>query len=90
MLLFRDWLRESAEDRELYSVAKRALAKKAWKYMQQYADAKTEVIADIMARADTWAAGRGVTLSLGNPPTVSHLPRSTTVRSAAPVAHSSW
>ena len=44
MLLFRDWLRESAADRELYAAAKRDLAARDWKHMQQYADAKTDVV----------------------------------------------
>jgi GrpB-like predicted nucleotidyltransferase (UPF0157 family) len=35
--------------------AKRDLASRDWKYMQQYADAKTDVIIEIMSRA---AAGR--------------------------------
>jgi GrpB-like predicted nucleotidyltransferase (UPF0157 family) len=55
MLLFRDRLRSSATDRERYAKAKRELAARDWTYMQQYADAKTDVIRDIMARAE--AAG---------------------------------
>jgi GrpB-like predicted nucleotidyltransferase (UPF0157 family) len=51
MLLFRDWLRANAADRELYAAAKRELAAREWKYMQQYADAKTAVVQEIMARA---------------------------------------
>ena len=51
MLLFRDWLRGNAADRELYAVKKRELAGREWKYMQQYADAKTSVVHEIMARA---------------------------------------
>ena len=51
MLLFRDWLRGNAADRELYAVKKRELADREWKYMQQYADAKTAVVQEIMARA---------------------------------------
>jgi GrpB-like predicted nucleotidyltransferase (UPF0157 family) len=51
MLLFRDWLRSNAADRELYADAKRELAARDWKYMQQYADAKTAVVHEIMARA---------------------------------------
>ena len=51
MLLFRDWLRGNAADRELYAVKKRELAGREWKYMQQYADAKTSVVDEIMARA---------------------------------------
>ena len=51
MLLFRDWLRGSVADRELYATAKRELAGRDWKYAQQYADAKTAVVRDIMSRA---------------------------------------
>lgn len=51
MLDFRDWLRASDADRELYERAKRALALQDWRYVQNYADAKTAVIAEIVARA---------------------------------------
>jgi GrpB-like predicted nucleotidyltransferase (UPF0157 family) len=55
MARFRDWLRTSAADRELYTRVKRELAARDWKYVQQYADAKTDVIRQIMGRAE---AGR--------------------------------
>ena len=51
MLAFRDRLRANAADRELYAAAKRELAARDWTYVQQYADAKTAVVAEIMARA---------------------------------------
>jgi GrpB-like predicted nucleotidyltransferase (UPF0157 family) len=51
MLLFRDWLRANDADRDLYARAKRELAARDWKYMQQYADAKTAVVHEIIARA---------------------------------------
>jgi len=51
MLRFRDWLRANAADRELYAATKRELASRRWKYMQQYADAKTAIVLQIMARA---------------------------------------
>ncbi len=51
MVDFRDWLRANVADRELYERAKRALAATEWKYVQNYADAKTAVIAEIKARA---------------------------------------
>lgn len=51
MLAFRDWLRTNAADRELYAAAKRELAAHDWKYLQQYADAKTAVVRDILSRA---------------------------------------
>lgn len=52
MLRFRDWLRATAADRELYAAAKRELAARDWKYMQQYADAKTAVVREILSRAE--------------------------------------
>jgi GrpB protein len=55
MLVFRDWLRTNAADRELYARTKRELATRNWKYMQQYADAKTAVVKEIMARAEATA-----------------------------------
>ncbi len=51
MLLFRDWLRANEADREHYERVKRELAQKQWKYTQNYADAKTEVVEEILARA---------------------------------------
>lgn len=51
MLVFRDWLRTHDDDRELYERTKRELAAKEWKYVQNYADAKTDVIQEILARA---------------------------------------
>jgi GrpB-like predicted nucleotidyltransferase (UPF0157 family) len=51
MLAFRDRLRTSEPDRELYERAKRELAGRDWKYVQNYADAKTAVVAEIMTRA---------------------------------------
>lgn len=56
MLLFRDWLRGSDSDCEFYANAKRELAARDWKYVQQYADAKTAVVTEIMERAQA-AAG---------------------------------
>jgi GrpB-like predicted nucleotidyltransferase (UPF0157 family) len=52
MVRFRDWLKGNASDRDLYARAKRELASRDWTYMQQYADAKSDVIASIMARAE--------------------------------------
>jgi GrpB-like predicted nucleotidyltransferase (UPF0157 family) len=52
MLRFRDHLRSDAADRARYAAAKRDLAARRWTYMQQYADAKTEVVREIMARAE--------------------------------------
>ena len=52
ILLFRDWLRGNAEDRDLYERTKRALAVRQWSDVQDYADAKTAVVEDILARAE--------------------------------------
>ena len=57
MLLFRDWLRHDATDRRLYDATKRALASQNWRFVQEYADAKSEIVAGIMARAERWRAG---------------------------------
>jgi GrpB-like predicted nucleotidyltransferase (UPF0157 family) len=51
MLAFRDWLRTHDDDRDLYERAKRELAAREWKYVQNYADAKSAVVAEILARA---------------------------------------
>ena len=51
MLVFRDWLRANKDDRKLYAETKCKLAVKTWKYVQQYADAKTEVGEEILKRA---------------------------------------
>ncbi len=41
----------NAFDRELYERTKRELARREWKYTQNYADAKTTVVEEILARA---------------------------------------
>lgn len=51
MLDFRDHLRRNEADRRLYENAKRRLARRKWKYIQNYADAKTDIIEEIIARA---------------------------------------
>ena len=51
MLRFRDWLREHEDDRERYEQSKRELASREWRYVQNYADAKTAVVREILARA---------------------------------------
>jgi GrpB-like predicted nucleotidyltransferase (UPF0157 family) len=48
-LLFRDRLRTNEADRELYERTKRELARMYWKYGQNYADAKGDVIEGIIA-----------------------------------------
>jgi GrpB-like predicted nucleotidyltransferase (UPF0157 family) len=51
MIGFRDWLRAHPEDRELYARTKRELAVRTWRHVQHYADAKSEVVEEIIARA---------------------------------------
>jgi GrpB-like predicted nucleotidyltransferase (UPF0157 family) len=51
MLAFRDWLRSHDDERDLYLDTKRQLAARQWTFMQQYADAKGEVVEAIIARA---------------------------------------
>ncbi len=51
MLQFRDWLRANEADRTLYARTKRALARQKWGSMQDYADAKTSVVNEILVRA---------------------------------------
>ena len=46
-------LRENDVDRELYESAKRELGSRAWKYVQDYADAKSAVVAEIKARTQS-------------------------------------
>ncbi len=58
MLLFRDWLRSNDADRRLYERTKRELAKRTWKYVQDYADAKTKVVDEIVTRALAASARR--------------------------------
>jgi GrpB-like predicted nucleotidyltransferase (UPF0157 family) len=53
MLLFRDRLRANDAERELYERTKRELARREWKFVQHYADAKSEVVEAIIARART-------------------------------------
>ncbi|MDB5075865.1 MAG: GrpB family protein [Chloroflexi bacterium] len=50
-LIFRDWLRDHPAERDLYAHTKRDLAQREWRYVQNYADAKSEVVEEIIARA---------------------------------------
>lgn len=54
----RDWLRVDADDRALYERTKRRLATRTWTDMNEYADAKTDVILAILGRARTWRASQ--------------------------------
>lgn len=60
MLMFRDWLRTNEEDRRRYEEVKRELASHTWRHMQHYADAKSDVVQEILARAAKAAHLNGV------------------------------
>lgn len=51
MVTFRDHLRAHPEERDEYLRVKRELATRTWRFVQHYADAKTEVVEAILARA---------------------------------------
>jgi GrpB-like predicted nucleotidyltransferase (UPF0157 family) len=51
MIRLRDWLRTHDDDRELYERAKRRLAARAWRHVQNYADAKSAIVAEIVEQA---------------------------------------
>jgi len=57
-LLLRERLREDKGDRELYARTKRELANREWPSKHHYAEAKTEVIEGIIARAAAARASR--------------------------------
>jgi GrpB-like predicted nucleotidyltransferase (UPF0157 family) len=51
VVAFRDHLRANEPDREIYERTKRELAAREWTYVQDYADAKTAVVEEILSRA---------------------------------------
>ena len=51
MLLFRDVLRSDPVALDRYQATKRDLASRSWTYVQEYADAKTEVVDTILSDA---------------------------------------
>jgi GrpB-like predicted nucleotidyltransferase (UPF0157 family) len=53
MLLFRDWLRANDADRDAYLQVKQDLARRTWRHVQHYADSKTAIVREIVARATT-------------------------------------
>ena len=59
MIGFRDRLRSDPADRALYEQTKRNLAARTWTYTQDYADAKTAVVEDILGRASAPASPAG-------------------------------
>ena len=51
MIVFRDTLRADRAELDRYGAAKRALAARTWEYVQDYADAKSDVVEAILRRA---------------------------------------
>jgi GrpB-like predicted nucleotidyltransferase (UPF0157 family) len=51
MVRFRDRLRSDPEDRQFYAQTKAVLAAQTWPSVQHYADAKSDVIRRVLARA---------------------------------------
>ena len=51
MRMFRDWWCTHPEDRDRYAATKRVLASRRWRFLQDFADARTEVVEAILARA---------------------------------------
>jgi GrpB-like predicted nucleotidyltransferase (UPF0157 family) len=51
MLIFRNRLRGDETDRKLYENTKHELAGRTWKFVQNYADAKSEIVEMILSRA---------------------------------------
>ena len=50
-LRFRDRLRTHPSDRDLYARTKRSLARRQWRHVQHYAQAKSDVVREIVERA---------------------------------------
>jgi len=50
MLRFRDRLRDDDAARDRYARAKRELARRTWRHVQDYADAKTAVVEEVLGR----------------------------------------
>jgi GrpB-like predicted nucleotidyltransferase (UPF0157 family) len=59
LLAFRDWLRDNADDRQSYESVKRNLARQDWPDMNAYAQAKSDVIEEILVRALDWQRAIG-------------------------------
>ena len=51
MLVFRDTLRRDPVELERYAAVKRELAARSWAHVQDYADAKSDVVEAILRRA---------------------------------------
>ena len=51
VLTVRDWLRKNPGERNYYAEAKWKLARREWRYVQNFADAKSKVVEAIISRA---------------------------------------
>jgi GrpB-like predicted nucleotidyltransferase (UPF0157 family) len=51
-LLFRDWLRHDADDRASYESVKRELAQRVWQSSGAYAEAKSDIVEEILEHAE--------------------------------------
>lgn len=51
IVAFRDRLRTHGDDKEYYERVKRELARRNWKFVQHYANAKSDVVEEILGRA---------------------------------------
>ncbi|WP_431870947.1 GrpB family protein [Nocardiopsis eucommiae] len=56
MRLFRDYLTADAGARERYTAVKRDLSERTWKRIQDYADAKSDIVLELLAEAEAWRA----------------------------------
>ena len=56
MRLFRDYLTADAGARERYTAVKRDLSERTWKRIQDYADAKSDIVLELLAEAEAWKA----------------------------------
>ena len=54
-LAFRDWLRSHPEDHDAYAAAKLRIAQGDFEHMNQYADAKDEIVREIHSRINAAA-----------------------------------
>jgi GrpB-like predicted nucleotidyltransferase (UPF0157 family) len=52
MLRFRDRLRGDDAARDRYARTRRELARRTWRHVQDYADAKTAVVEEVLGRAE--------------------------------------
>lgn len=50
LLDLRDWLRTHRDDRDRYAAVKRDLAGRRWRFVQDYADAKSEIVEALLAK----------------------------------------